>query len=235
MSWREIASEMASRQDALVERETRATGREIASILSRLKSDLTEFIEGRDRASFVRLVNAEVKDAFDEIMDRLIERLHTAARRATAMVADVQGVERVSIPRGIERAEIEGGDGKTWLRTVAADLREQLRALRGEDLSSAGVVSAVRRARSGVERVVRAAITAVVDEVRRMAIERSGEFEMIRQVSELDSGTTAVCRKYHLKTWRLPDYKPVGHRLPYAGGIPRHWGCRSVEVGVRAA
>ena len=32
--------------------------------------------------------------------------------------------------------------------------------------------------------------------------------------------------------WSLPDHKPIGHNLPYKGGVTRHFGCRSTEQGV---
>lgn len=38
-----------------------------------------------------------------------------------------------------------------------------------------------------------------------------------------------ICRSYSGKAWTL-DGKPINHSLPYNGGVPRHFRCRSVEV-----
>ena len=38
-----------------------------------------------------------------------------------------------------------------------------------------------------------------------------------------------ICKAYSGKAWKL-DGTPIGHSLPYNGGVPRHFRCRSVEV-----
>jgi hypothetical protein len=40
---------------------------------------------------------------------------------------------------------------------------------------------------------------------------------------------SAICRGYSGKVWDL-DGKPIGHSLPFNGGPPRHFRCRSVLV-----
>ncbi len=37
---------------------------------------------------------------------------------------------------------------------------------------------------------------------------------------------SATCRAYAFKIWDR-DFKPIGHALPYNGGVPRHFACRS--------
>lgn len=54
----------------------------------------------------------------------------------------------------------------------------------------------------------------------------------VQQVSTLDSRTSAVCIAYSGKAWSLPDYEPIGHSLPFNGGPPRHWHCRSTIIPV---
>lgn len=54
----------------------------------------------------------------------------------------------------------------------------------------------------------------------------------IQQVSTLDTRTTKVCRAYDGLMFSLPEFEPIGHSKPYAGGTPRHWQCRSMEVPV---
>jgi hypothetical protein len=49
----------------------------------------------------------------------------------------------------------------------------------------------------------------------------------VSQLSTLDNRTSSTCMAYSGKRWRYPDYEPVGHSLPFAGGTPRHFHCRS--------
>lgn len=52
------------------------------------------------------------------------------------------------------------------------------------------------------------------------------------QVSTLDSHTTDICVAYSGVSWDL-DEKPMGDvKLPFNGGPPRHWNCRSVLVPI---
>lgn len=52
------------------------------------------------------------------------------------------------------------------------------------------------------------------------------------QLSTLDSHTTDVCMAYNGAEWDL-DEEPMGDtKLPFNGGPPRHWNCRSVLVPI---
>lgn len=53
-----------------------------------------------------------------------------------------------------------------------------------------------------------------------------------RQISTLDSRTSLTCIAYSGAEWDL-DYKPInGNKLPFNGGTPRHWNCRSFIVPI---
>lgn len=48
------------------------------------------------------------------------------------------------------------------------------------------------------------------------------------QISHLDERTTQICTDYAGAQWDL-SFRPIGDKkLPYAGGCPRHFNCRSV-------
>lgn len=91
--------------------------------------------------------------------------------------------------------------------------------------------------------LLQTAANAVSNRGRQEAAEANDELvEGVAQLSTLDHRTTRICRGYADKRWRLPDYKPVGHSLPYRNGCPRHMRCRSViaawlktlrELGIR--
>lgn len=50
-------------------------------------------------------------------------------------------------------------------------------------------------------------------------------------VSTLDSRTTLLCASRDGLMWDL-EGKPIGHDLPFLGGPPAHWGCRSTLAPV---
>lgn len=50
-----------------------------------------------------------------------------------------------------------------------------------------------------------------------------------QQISILDGRTSAICRRYAFKIWNA-NFEPIGHDLPYNGGVPRHPHCRSQIV-----
>jgi len=47
-----------------------------------------------------------------------------------------------------------------------------------------------------------------------------------QQISILDARTSRICWAYAFKTWDA-EFQPLGHALPYNGGVPRHPHCRS--------
>jgi hypothetical protein len=52
------------------------------------------------------------------------------------------------------------------------------------------------------------------------------------QVSTLDSHTSLTCIAYSGACWNW-DYEPInGNDLPWNGGVPRHWNCRSAEIAL---
>jgi hypothetical protein len=52
----------------------------------------------------------------------------------------------------------------------------------------------------------------------------------VRQLSVLDGHTSKVCLAYSGASWDLEGNPINGTTLPFKGGPPRHWGCRSVLV-----
>lgn len=49
----------------------------------------------------------------------------------------------------------------------------------------------------------------------------------VRQLSTMDSHTTPVCVAYSGAEWDLAGNPINGTTLPFNGGVPRHWACRS--------
>lgn len=64
------------------------------------------------------------------------------------------------------------------------------------------------------------------------AIRNSHVVKALAQHSTLDTRTTIICAAYSGKVWNLPGFDPVGHDLPWNGGPPRHFNCRSQVVPI---
>ena len=86
-----------------------------------------------------------------------------------------------------------------------------------------------------IETVIRTGITALPGAVLKdipdaIPGSRFGEHGW-QQISVLDNRTTEICRAYAWRKWDA-TYEPVGHKLPFQGGPPRHPNCRSRVVMV---
>lgn len=83
------------------------------------------------------------------------------------------------------------------------------------------------------EALVRSSVQTAAN-VSRLATYRENDDVIlgVRQLSTLDSRTTDICIAYSGAQWDL-DGNPIrGTKLPFNGGPPRHWNCRSVLVPI---
>ena len=76
--------------------------------------------------------------------------------------------------------------------------------------------------------LVRTSVSAVSASARREMLQANADIvKGVQQVSTLDNRTSEICLAYSGKVWLYPDMRPDGHSLPYLGGVPSHWSCRS--------
>lgn len=81
--------------------------------------------------------------------------------------------------------------------------------------------------------IVRTSVQTVSNEVRQAAYqENEGVVKGVQWVSTLDGRTSYICIARSGLQWTLPDYKPKGHKIPWGGGPPAHWNCRSTTIPV---
>lgn len=82
--------------------------------------------------------------------------------------------------------------------------------------------------------LVSTAINAVTTEARiRTFQENSDVVKGIQQVSTLDNKTSDICIAYSGQAWDVQTLRPLpGSSLPFNGGTPRHFNCRSTLVPV---
>lgn len=106
---------------------------------------------------------------------------------------------------------------------------EMIRRIRGTAAKNFkdGIMEATRRE---AEALVRTSVLQVSNEAYRAMYQANDDIvKGYTQLSTLDSRTTQICIAYSGKSWTL-DGKPIGHKLPFKGGPPRHWSCRSVLI-----
>lgn len=92
-----------------------------------------------------------------------------------------------------------------------------------------GIMQASRREAAALVRT--SVLQASNDAYRAMYLANDDIVKGYQQLSTLDSRTTQICIAYSGKAWTL-DGKPIGHKLPFKGGPPRHWSCRSVLIPI---
>ncbi|MGH2362930.1 MAG: phage minor head protein, partial [bacterium] len=85
----------------------------------------------------------------------------------------------------------------------------------------------------GLTALVQTSIAWVSNQAMIATFEANADLiQAVQHRSTLDERTSDICIAYSGKIWKLPDYQPVGHSLPWNGGAPRHWRCRSINVPV---
>ena len=89
-------------------------------------------------------------------------------------------------------------------------------------------------ARANIRALVHSSVQAVSAEARRETYRKNSDVvKGIEQHSTFDSHTTDVCIAYNGQQWDIDALEPMpGSSLPYNGGVPRHWNCRSAELPV---
>lgn len=89
-----------------------------------------------------------------------------------------------------------------------------------------GVMTVARR---DAATLVQTSVQAVANDARLNTFKKNSDvIAGVRQISTLDSHTSLICIAYSGQCWDL-DGKPIrGSSLPFNGGPPRHFNCRSV-------
>ena len=97
-------------------------------------------------------------------------------------------------------------------------------------LGTPGIMETSRR---GATALVHTSIQQVANDARLATFKANDDVvKGVMQLSTLDSHTTKICIAYSGASWDL-DGNPInGTTLPFNGGTPRHWNCRSVLTAI---
>jgi SPP1 gp7 family putative phage head morphogenesis protein len=95
----------------------------------------------------------------------------------------------------------------------------------------AGVMQTSRR---NAEALVRTAIAEVVNKAALQSFQEMNDVvKAVQQISTLDSRTSDICISYSGQVWDVDTLEPIDpSTLPFNGGPPRHFNCRSRLVPV---
>lgn len=135
---------------------------------------------------------------------------------------------------------VMGATVAEWLEKIIHDMTFKIDAgvktslSNGDDLTGFAKLlklsaegSALAAALKAVDVLLRSAVIALSDKARKaIALGNSHLDFQWQQLSILDNRTTNICQRYAFRVWDK-QFKPVGHKLPFVDGCPRHWGCRS--------
>lgn len=92
---------------------------------------------------------------------------------------------------------------------------------------------ALSKARRDAMAVTRTGVQTIANEARIATYEENADIiKAIQWVSTLDGRTSDICIARSGKVWSFPDFKPVGHNIPWNGGPPAHWSCRSSTIPI---
>jgi SPP1 gp7 family putative phage head morphogenesis protein len=147
---------------------------------------------------------------------------------------------------------IQGARPVTWWRRQGTDLhnkfmdtvRQSMEAGEGIDKMrkriGGGVIDGVQvpgimaSSKANAETLARTAVNKVTNEARLRTFEENPDIiKGLKQVSTLDNRTSVICVAYDGQTWQIPGYEPIPpSTLPFNGGPPRHFNCRSTTVPI---
>jgi SPP1 gp7 family putative phage head morphogenesis protein len=138
-------------------------------------------------------------------------------------------------------AMVQGSPQAEWwdrqAQTMVNRLSDQIRLGMISGQTTPEIVSRIAGAfeltRPNIEAIVSTSLASVSTEARLATyLANDDVISAVQQRSVLDTRTTPICQAYSGLVWSLPDFKPVGHDLPWNGGPPRHWRCRSTTIPV---
>lgn len=221
-------------------------------IVSRLaNTDLSEAMQVRLR-DLLASVRKQIDTTFGEI-NRLVQNdlvglatleLQLVARTANTVIGiDVLNAQA---PRVVARALIDdllirGAPSVEWWSRQAADItfrfatQVRMGVLSGDPTSK--IAKRVRQemdvSRRAAEALVRTSVQTVATNARLASFKANGDVvNGVQQLSVLDNRTTDICIAYSGLQWDLDGNPLPGTNLPFNGGPPRHWNCRSTLVPI---
>lgn len=228
--------------------------REFNRLLDDISADLEKQLRGEPLTSFgTQRLNKAISDLIAIVQlkaPNLPELAALEAQFAASSFAQV-GITAALPPRTVlERIAnatlVQGATIGDWFKSLQTQTRFNLtRAVRlGVSLGETNAQIAKRilsqsdkgpevfaETRRNANAIVRTSVATISNEVRQATYEENQDVvQGVQWLSTLDGRTSDICIARSGLVWLLPDYKPKGHKIPWNGGPPAHWNCRSVTI-----
>ena len=240
------ALRFAASERSTVDARLRALARQLVALIP-----LGGFTSEREAARAIAAARGIIADSFPDLdLSGFAEAV--AAQVATSLEV-VLGREALQRPAAnyfktiSTRVLIEGAPSGDWWRGQSADLQFRFAAqvrqgfANGETnaqivariTGKAGQPGIMETTRRNAGSLVQTSVQAAANDARRKTFKANSDLILgLRQVSTLDGHTSTTCIAYSDQQWDLEGNPIRGTTLPYNGGTPRHWKCRSVEVPI---
>lgn len=229
--------------------------RELVSTLANTK--LTEFGNKRYREMLaaVREISTSTFDAAARMTGEAVEDVMVyAVQETNSAVKTITGIDLLGrtadldwIASVAENSLVQGATNAAWWEKQAKDLvfkfEQQVRLGMTSNETTDAIISRIRsdgetpgvlyQTRAQAAALVQTAIAEGANDARLEMYRRNDDIiRGVQQISTLDDRTTDICAAYDGATWDL-DGEPIdGTDLPFDGGPPRHWNCRSTLVPI---
>jgi SPP1 gp7 family putative phage head morphogenesis protein len=231
-----------------------ATAMEVIARLSDAEN-LTTFSKTRLEAllrEIGSLIATDYKSASEYMAKQLGDLAADEARWLASTIESMADVPLKVPPRSVLAAlatetMIQGAPSAAWWARQSGDAVFRFKAairqgmVQGEGI--AAIVARIRRDRGALgeiavvrrnaEALVRTSVMTVSAAARTAMLKDNADIiKGQQQLSTLDNRTTDICIAYDGASWDL-EGKPInGTKLPFNGGPPRHWNCRSTLVPI---
>ena len=216
--------------------------------------DVTDFARGRLK-TLLKQCEAVIDHGYGQIQTTLdFEGLAQVEAEATIRPLVAVGLE-ASIPTVatmkavVNGSLIEGAKSADWWAKQSNDLAFKFAAQVRQGIAQNETMTQIVRRVAGSEKLgipgifegarqnafalVHTSVMQVASDARLATYRANSDIiKGVRQLSTMDGHTTPTCVAYSGAEWDL-DGNPInGTTLPFNGGPPRHWGCRSILTSI---
>lgn len=206
--------------------------RNLNSLLTEVKSTVDFYY-----SSISGTVNNTLYDVSKFESDSLQKSITSALKGSVT----VQLPTEAFLAKLVDNQLIQGAPSSEWWARQSGDLAfrfsNEVRQGLAQGETTSQIVKRVREimsiAKNNAFALVNTSVQTVANSSRLETFKQNSDvIKGVRQLSTLDSHTTSICVAYSGGEWDL-DGKPInGTTLPFNGGPPRHFNCRSVLVPI---
>ncbi len=218
-----------------------------ANDLGKLKrAEVEKFLEQTDKIISERY--ADIENGLEA------DAMALSVAEATASALEIaMGIDAAKMPRSdyfkslASEVLIQGSPAADWWRGQTLDIQNKFKGQVRQGLlnnetnqqiiqrivGKAGQPGVMDIARRNAASLVQTSVQAVANDARRATFDANDDLiKGLRQVSTLDGHTSLVCVSYSGAEWDIERQPINGNTLPFNGGCPRHFNCRSLEVPI---